>query len=493
MAKLSLFLPPFAADYSGAAGMLFGLDSLNVIVDASCCTRNYTMIDEPRWTKARKSTFGAQLRTLEATLGDDARLLDQTEQAADELGVSCIALIGTPVPALVGMDFDGMAWELEDRCGAPVIGVDTNGFDTYELGASRMQLQLVQRFAQGEDAGERSGAALGGDATGATGEIAASSYADSQGCEEVLSVDERKGFRETARCKANVLGATVQDYGSAATLDTLTNAVREQGCDLVWSTAGGYTLQDVEAAGAADESVICSWSGLAAARELKQRFGVPYRVGVPTAVLEVLPGAKELLASAADGSSPLLIVHDQVIANSLRDALRERGIRRLVCVASLFAMDDALMEPDDFRIQSETDLIDYAKANPDAEIAGDPVLRCLPIAGEACAGLFLTKRCPATYTQANGKARNQVVIPVRRVGLSENAEPQTESAKRAAKLKIAVNLGNGCAFSAAEHGRSSCFALRNLGHNVFSRADQTRFANHAHCPHLLASSPLIAD
>ena len=49
MARLSLFLPPPAGDYSGAAGVLFGLDCLVVLVDAGCCTRNYTEYDEPRW------------------------------------------------------------------------------------------------------------------------------------------------------------------------------------------------------------------------------------------------------------------------------------------------------------------------------------------------------------------------------------------------------------------------------------------------------------
>lgn len=48
MARLSLFLPPPAGDYSGAAGVLFGLDCLVVLVDAGCCTRNYTEYDEPR-------------------------------------------------------------------------------------------------------------------------------------------------------------------------------------------------------------------------------------------------------------------------------------------------------------------------------------------------------------------------------------------------------------------------------------------------------------
>lgn len=42
------------------------------------------------------------IRALEATLGNDERLLDQIEKAAGELGVSCITLIGTPVPALAG-------------------------------------------------------------------------------------------------------------------------------------------------------------------------------------------------------------------------------------------------------------------------------------------------------------------------------------------------------------------------------------------------------
>ncbi len=361
MAKLSVFLPPFAGDYSGAAGVLFGLNGVNVIVDASCCTHNYTGYDEPRWNKSRKTTFGAQLRTLEATLGDDARLLDQTEAAVAAAGAEAVALIGTPVPALVGMDLDGLAWELEDRCGLPAIGVPTTGFDTYELGASLTQELLVRRFAQG---GAPNAAPVGLGESGAA-----------RGAHRV-----------------NILGATIHDFGSASALQAVHDAVLAEAASAAgapaqtaWSTAGEYTLEDVSRAGAADESVVVGWSGLAAARYLRDRFGVPYRVGVPEDALLALPGVRELLETPPEAFGPptsLLIVHDQVIASSIRDVLRARGVTAPINVASLFSVDDRLLEEGDFRVCRESDLIDYAKDHERVRIAADPLLRRLPFAGD---------------------------------------------------------------------------------------------------------------
>lgn len=352
MAKLSMFLPPFAGDYSGAAGVLFGLNSVNVIVDASCCTHNYTGYDEPRWKSRRRATFSAQLRTLEATLGDDARLIDQIEDAVRELGSPCVALIGSPVPALVGMDLDGMASELEMRCGVPAFGLATTGFNTYELGASLAQELLAGRFAQG----------------------AASAGAGPAG-------------------RINILGITVHDFGGEAAMKAAEQAILAENADVArsnqpaWSTAGECTLADIEAAGAADETVVATWSGLAAARLLEQRFGVPVHVGLPRAALRALPGITAFLEEAAsvaeDFATPLLIVHDQIIANSLRDALREAGMRAPIKVASFFSMDADLSEHGDFRIDAESDLISFAARNPAAVIAGDPLIRRLPSAGGA--------------------------------------------------------------------------------------------------------------
>lgn len=362
MAKLSMFLPPFAGDYSGAAGVLFGLNSVNIIVDASCCTHNYTGYDEPRWKSRRRATFSAQLRTLEATLGDDARLLDQTEDAMRELGSPCVALIGTPVPALVGMDLDGMASELEVRCGVPAFGIATTGFGTYELGASLAQELLAGRFAQG---------------------------APPASPPTSLPAPVHEGVQR----RINILGITVHDFGGEAAMKAAEqailaeNAAGTRASRPAWVTAGEYVLADIETAGAADETVVATWSGLAAARLLEQRFGVPARVGMPRAALCALPGASAFLDEAAPGfaeqASSLLIVHDQVIANSLRDALREAGVQAPIKVASFFSMDADLSETGDFHLETEDDLIAFAAENPDAVIAGDPLLRRLPKAGSA--------------------------------------------------------------------------------------------------------------
>ena len=152
MARLSLFLPPPAGDYSGAAGVLFGLDCLVVLVDAGCCTRNYTEYDEPRWARRRKTAFSAQLHTLEAVLGDEERIVEQTADGVHELGVSCAALLGTPVPAVTGMNLPGIACDVVARAGVPALGIETCGFETYERGASRAFKALVSRFAHASEA-----------------------------------------------------------------------------------------------------------------------------------------------------------------------------------------------------------------------------------------------------------------------------------------------------------------------------------------------------
>ena len=243
MARLSLFLPPPAGDYSGAAGVLFGLDCLVVLVDAGCCTRNYTEYDEPRWARRRKTAFSAQLRTLEAVLGDEERIVEQTAEGVRELGVSCAALLGTPVPAVTGMNLPGIACDVEARAGVPALGIETCGFETYERGASRAFKALVSRFA------------------------CASENAATPGKEAPLRV--------------NVLGLTAQDFMGETDMQACLGWLQEAGLEVAFCATGSYVLDDVAAAGQADASIVVAWSGLAAARELQKRCGVPYVVGKP--------------------------------------------------------------------------------------------------------------------------------------------------------------------------------------------------------------------
>ena len=48
MAVLSIYLSPFAPDYSGVSSVLFDLHTVTAMHDASGCTGNYTGYDEPK-------------------------------------------------------------------------------------------------------------------------------------------------------------------------------------------------------------------------------------------------------------------------------------------------------------------------------------------------------------------------------------------------------------------------------------------------------------
>lgn len=361
MAKLSLHLPPFAGDYSGACSTLFGLDCLVIIIDAGCCTRNYVEYDELRWSHRRKSTFSAQLRTLDAVLGDDERILEQAIEAAEALRPACIALVGTPVPAIVGMDLAGMAHEVEARCGVPTLGLPTTGFETYEHGASLALAALCERFAV-EGALPTSFGAPG------------------------------------ARPRVNLLGVTPHDCMGEEQAVALEACVREQGFEVAWSTASSYALEDVAAASSADASLVVAWSGLAAARLLRDRCGVPFATGFPAgsagadalgaALRAAMAGERVGVSSPAPrtasamAAAPVLVVGEQVAANALRGALRARfahvGAVPAVHVASFFAMERAWMEPGDRRLETEADLARYAEEHPGLRCVGDPLLRRVP-------------------------------------------------------------------------------------------------------------------
>lgn len=372
MARLSLYLPPAAGDYSGAASVLFGLDCLVVLVDAGCCTRNYTEYDEPRWSRRRKTAFSAQLRTLEATLGDESRIIEQTCDMARELGVSCIALLGTPVPAVTGMDLAGIACEVEAAAGIPTIGIETSGFETYECGASKALAALVRRFAQEGD--------------GAVGSAS-----------EKLGMPDEP-LRDWAP-RVNILGLSPQDFSCEEDMDTCTRWFEEAGAQVVFVTDSNYTLADVAAAGSADASVVVAWSGLEAARQLEERFGVPYAIGRPWCAEDAKrltermrrDSLGDIEANVGNGiahesaSAPadILLIGEQVAMNGLREhvaaafAAASLPLPR-IAVASRFHGNPELARPGDLFDVGESELTAWAGSHAGFLWIGDPLFEALP-------------------------------------------------------------------------------------------------------------------
>ena len=467
MARLSLFLPPPAGDYSGAAGVLFGLDCLVVLVDAGCCTRNYTEYDEPRWARRRKTAFSAQLRTLEAVLGDEERIVEQTAEGVHELGVSCAALLGTPVPAVTGMNLPGIACDVEERAGVPALGIETCGFETYERGASRAFKALVSRFAHASE-------------TAATRD-------------------------EAVPLRVNVLGLTAQDFMGEADMQACLGWLQKAGLEIAFSTAGSYTLDDVAAAGQADASVVVAWSGLAVARELQQRCGVPYVVGRPWCAEDARVLAK-LVRKAASGEtqsdplcmwskereattdvggaamgtpktthdvttsaaeavniaatsmskpacsasadeaihetvgptladaapSPILLLGEQVAMCSLREhvraALAQAGLSAPVVVATRFSADPTLAEPGNLFEVGERELIAWVRKNPGFAWVGDPLFERIPaFAGRSAAMLPHEATSSTLYTDLAKELAGDAALSHVQRGIMERCVQKTQA------------------------------------------------------------------
>lgn len=351
MAQLSIYLPPFAGDYSGVCSALFDLNCLIIINDASCCTRNYVNYDEPRWTRTKKTTFCSELRTMNAILGDDERVIRQAVEAADKLGPDFIAVLGSPVPAIIGMDMTGIAYEIEDRSGIPALGFDTTGFSYYNKGVETAFLMLLKRFT-------------------------------------LPSTD-------TIRGSVNILGLTPLDFSANDNSSLFRQLFEDSGIKVISSFLMGTDLNQIRSTSRAEVNLVVSQSGFAAAQYMGQKFGIPYVVGTPVGleqsqlVIEaVRQTAKDMknrvvfndhfMKQPHSGEPAILIIGDQVIANSLRLALRQKGCERPVTTAGFFNMDSDLSLPGDQFLKNEKHLLELLRSGEYDHLIADPFITKMP-------------------------------------------------------------------------------------------------------------------
>ena len=354
MRQLSIYLPPFAGDYSGVCSALFDFNCLIIIQDAACCTRNYVDYDEPRWSRTKRTTLCAQLRTIDAILGNDQKLVDKAVEAARQFSPDFIALLGSPVPALIGTDFPGIAREVEALSGRPALGFATTGFAPYHRGIGMAMEALCRRFALPWE-GPRAG--------------------------------------------VNVLGLTPLDFGAVGSETRLGAWLEDAGLSLNCALAMGCSMEEVTHLSRAQVSLVVSRGGLPAARLLEARFGIPWVAGVPVngetrarlaALLwaAITDGHSRVLQpeSGADRGTPLLIVGEQVAANSLRCALTLSGRQGPITVASLFGLDQTLALGGDLDLTGESQLLELLAGGTYAGVIADPLITGLPHAQDLWRG-----------------------------------------------------------------------------------------------------------
>ena len=236
MKGLRKYLTPFAPDQSGAVSVLYELGGILVICDAGGCVGNVCGFDEPRWFSRKSAIFSAGLRDMDAILGRDDRLVAKLTSAVEKLDVSFAAIIGTPVPAVIGTDYKALGRMTEKKTGLPVLTIDTNGMDLYDRGQEKAWLALFKKFAVDE-------------------------------------MPVKKG-------RVGIIGATPQDLSDLSAGDQLRQIFADDAKKAVCYGMGDG-LDAVKQAASAEYNLVVSPSALETAKYLQKQFGTPYVVGYP--------------------------------------------------------------------------------------------------------------------------------------------------------------------------------------------------------------------
>ena len=310
-------LTPFAPDQSGAASVFYELGGILVICDAGGCTGNVCGFDEPRWFGERSAIFSAGLRDMDAILGRDDRLVAKLTDAAEKIDANFAAVIGTPVPAVIATDYRALQRMCEKKTNLPILTVDTNGMELYDVGEEKAWLTLFKTFAGKDVASQK----------------------------EASEEDD-----SSKKMKIGVLGLTPHDVSDLNIEEKFRKSENENTHYICYGMRAG--IDKVKTAGSAGKNLVVAPAALETAKYLEKEFGTPYEVGYPF--------VDELIPELDYAGKKILIIHQQVIANAIRQEIRTRSNEQNteVTVASWFMMKSELSEEEDLSLKEE---MDYCK------------------------------------------------------------------------------------------------------------------------------------
>lgn len=282
---------------------------------------------------------------MDAILGRDDRLVAKLVDAAEKVEAGFAAVIGTPVPAVIGTDYQALKRMCEKKTDLPVLAVNTDGMELYDGGERKAYLELFKVFAR-----------------------------------EKLPV-------ETGR--VGILGMTPQDVSDLKAADKLREKFKSQGHQAVCYGMGDG-LDEVKKASSVEKNIVVSPAALECARYLEKTFGTPYEVGYPL--------VEELVPDMEYAGKKILIVQQQVMAGSIRAELRKRGGDGKITVASWFSMEKDLLEEGDVPLKDEEDYMDLVEKGRYDVIFADP---CMKRMAKTFSGVFVD----AVHFAVSGKCR----------------------------------------------------------------------------------------
>ncbi len=337
MKEMRAILPNMASDTCGAAAALFEAGGLSVIHDAAGSHEVFVTFEEARDLEGRRSV-SSRLTQFEAVTGDDSRLLNAIITECEEEPPEFVAIIGSPVPFTIGADLDGLADEVEFSTGVPAFAVNCGAFEPYDKGAGEALKKLIAKVA--------------------------------------------KPLPPAEAVTVNLMGASPMDYSSAE-IAAIAARLKSRGVEKVNIIAMDGGIEAIKNAPAARASLVISSSGLPAARLLKERFDIPYFMGVPVSEQSAEGVCGAIFATAQHTPPPepvpgneLLIIGEAVYAKNMARNYTE--LSGHPAMAGIVSSCDPEIFPDQPHVILDTEEgIRRALAKGYHAILGDPLYKML--------------------------------------------------------------------------------------------------------------------
>ncbi len=308
MRQTASIISTYSADTFGVCSMLYELGGMVVMHDASGCNSTYTTHDEPRWQTMDSMVYVSAITEMEAIMGDEEKFIGDVCAAAADMKPKFIAICGTPIPTMIGFDFEAVARVIEARTGIMTFGFGTTGMKTYTEGAGEALYGLAKRLVKRD--------------------------MNPAGME-----------KRSALPKVAVLGVTPLDFSINGEDKSIERFIKDSGFEFMGNYCMGVTLSDIERLSEADVTLVASAAGYKTARFLESEFGIPYVIGIPIEgkaagiikdELKARSDAKEcgLISGKNHNGKTAAVIGEAVITREVaRELVLEKGYRVKAIVA----------------------------------------------------------------------------------------------------------------------------------------------------------------
>ena len=352
MSRLYRFLPPFAGDYSGVGSALYELGGMLCIHDASGCTGNYVGFDEPRSYDSKQLVYCTSLRKADAILGNENVYIDKIVGAAKDMKPKFIAIVGSPVPVIIGFDFNGVAKEIEKCLSIPAFGFETGGMKgSYKDGVVMAVKRLLDYYV-------------------------------------LCKKDELVRNADRSGKVVNIVGATPLDL-SQENLDALKDILTEHGYKVNSVLSMSNDMDEFCSFYKADVNLAITQAGMLISKDLEKKYDMPYLAGMPIGELgtkhyfeclehvfktgESMEVSQVPVKPTNSGKGVAIVLEDGIIASSMRVDLLCQGYDK-VQVVSLFGNDAGMKGIEAEFTESEEEILTAVNGEECSLLVADPLL-----------------------------------------------------------------------------------------------------------------------